>query len=90
MYMVLTGLENTLKSVRAVVVNTPVQAVTALKVDGAATMSGDCGAINVWRDKDGKYRAERYHLRRTVNTLPPSGNLKDVRRWLVANANAIR
>lgn len=90
MYMNLTGLENARKSVRAVVVSTPVQAMVALKVDGAATMSGDGGAINVWKDKDGKYRAERYYLTRTVDVLVPSGNLKDVRRWLTANGKLIR
>lgn len=79
--MVLKGLPNT-RYVRACkFFRSPTAAIRILRKGLAATSSGSNGAINVWKDRDGKYRCEAMRFKMTTNSTLFSSQ-SGVRNWL--------
>lgn len=70
---------------RSVIVNeyphSVTRAIAIMKRDGASTAAGDDGAINVWRDDSGKYRAEFMRWMSVKGSIEVS-TLKELRAWL--------
>lgn len=54
------GLEGTSRVRRVYMARTTAKVIELLKVGKVATAANDNGALNVWRDRHGKYRCEAY------------------------------
>lgn len=64
--------------------NSPSGFIRLLKRDGFSTGANDNGAINVWKDDAGSYRAER-HYRLSVRDGIITKVLKELKVWLDVN-----
>jgi hypothetical protein len=81
----LVGLENTAKTRECKMFQSPTACLDILRQGFAATTANDNGALNVWIDNDGKYRAEaqRYYSLLDSQIYSTQRQLKRwLKRWL--------
>ena len=75
------GLSGTRHLRHAEMFKTVAGAIRLLKKRIVATSAGDNGAVNVWNDKNGKYRCESYQYRSVLDSRVFS-SFGGVRSWL--------
>lgn len=81
--MELVGLSNTRKRRRCKMIRSASQAVRYLRQRIAVTAAGSNGAISVWDDREGNYRAEAMAYRITIEAKVFT-NLKATAIWITA------
>lgn len=82
------GLEDTAPVRKAYMFRTVAELMRLLRQNRACTAADDHGAINVYKDRYGRYRCDRY-LFMSAKDRQSFTNLADVRKWTKAALKAI-